>query len=177
MLQAQMPRATSVAMCLAFLAVPFEPARAQDQQTAPQIRRTTADIARRAATEGEPRPIEDREVKKIEFDRSSLPMNPESPSVARFGEAEPESKGAATTGPPRLPQTPTLPNFQSVTLDAARALPPDSMGAGGPTNFLTHVNGRVGGHDKSSGAVGGLDVSDHHLLAGAVPEVALGLVG
>ncbi len=147
-------------MCLAFLAVPFEPARAQDQQTAPQIRRTTADIARRAATEGEPRPIEDREVKKIEFDRSSLPMNPESPSVARFGEAEPESKGAATTGPPRLPQTPTLPNFQSVTLDAARALPPDSMGAVGPANFLTHVNGRVRVHDKSSGVVGALDVSD-----------------
>jgi uncharacterized repeat protein (TIGR01451 family) len=47
-----------------------------------------------------------------------------------------------------------------VTLAEVQVQPPDTMGAVGPTQFLTHVNGRVRVHDKATGAVGALDADD-----------------
>jgi len=60
---------------------------------------------------------------------------------------------------PLLAQTPGT-SFTSVTLDQSGVQPPDTMGAVGPTQFLTHVNGRVRVHAKANGAVGPLDVTD-----------------
>jgi uncharacterized repeat protein (TIGR01451 family) len=86
--------------------------------------------------------------------RSGLARNPASPPPSP---SAPAPLFELQVAPP--PQTVTT-SFTSVTLAVALTQPPDTMGAVGPTQFLTHVNGRVRVHDKATGAIGALDVSD-----------------
>ena len=70
----------------------------------------------------------------------------------------------------------STPNFTSLTLDDAFTLPPDTMGAVGPTNFLTDVNGEIRVHSKTTGAVGALDVVDSTFWAPVVEDPVTGFV-
>jgi uncharacterized repeat protein (TIGR01451 family) len=122
------------------------------------ISRTTAEIMERERTKP-PRTAatRDYEVKKKPIDPSRWRPNPDSPPVSRMGAWTPPPP--ASSAAPQAAQTVSSPNFTSVTLADDLAIPPDSMGAVGPTSFLTHVNGRVRVHAKSTGATGALDAS------------------
>ena len=55
----------------------------------------------------------------------------------------------------RSPQNVSL-NFTSITLSDTFALPPDSDGGVGPSQYLTVVNGRIRSHSKFTGAADGI---------------------
>jgi len=86
--------------------------------------------------------------------RSGLPQNRDALSSAG---TQPLPRAASAEDP--MTQAVGL-TFTSVTLAEVDVQPPDTMGAIGPTQFLTHVNGRVRVHDKATGAVGALDADD-----------------
>lgn len=93
-----------------------------------------------------------------EVDRKGLKMNPYSPFVSQW---PPMPKGAealiSRDGGPKLPQTIGT-TFDGPTLGVSFALPPDSQGAPGPTQFLVFTNGRIRVYDKT-GVLGSLNVS------------------
>ena len=155
-----MPRITLVALALAVMATGSQGVRAQNDDGSKPIQRTTDEIMKQAALRPRPRRIHDREIKKKEVDRSRLLQNQESPLVSRVGGEGAAPEIARPIGPPRAPQTVSTPNFTSLTFDDASAWPPDTMGAVGPTNFLTDVNGEIRVHNKTTNAVGALDVID-----------------
>jgi uncharacterized repeat protein (TIGR01451 family) len=128
-------------------------AAAEDEGTKP-IYRTNAEIMREASLQQHPTEVQDRELKiKRRAKRHGLPQDPDAPALSRW------APGPAIVGQPRLPQALGT-TFASVKLSEALAQPPDTMGAIGPTQFLTHVNGRVRVHAKANGAVGALDTPD-----------------
>lgn len=121
---------------------------------------------REAAAREPPLEIQDREIKKTgKLDRRVLPQNSKARFVPTFGAAAP---GPPLDRPIQAPQTVSTPNFTSVMLDEAGPVPPDTMGAIGPDNFLTTVNGRVRAHDKATGATGALDAPDSEFWAWVV---------
>jgi len=137
------------------LFVPFPASRtwAEEEGSKP-IHRTNAEIMREAAVQARPTEVQDREIKiRRPAKRFGLPQNPDAPALSRW------APGPAILGQPRLPQAVGT-TFASVRLSEALAQPPDSMGAIGPTQFLTHVNGRIRVHAKASGATGPLDAAD-----------------
>ena len=174
-----MPRLTVAALTLVLLALGprISPADAEDGSG--PIRRTNAEIMRQAALRERARTIRDYEIKKRPVDPSRWHPNPASPLVSRQGGPEDVLGGRPPrllpTGP-RLPQAVSTPNFTSVTFADDLALPPDTMGAVGPTNFLTHVNGRVRAHSKATGAVGALDVDADTFWAPVREDTVNGLV-
>src|SRR5262245_57649720 len=146
--------------------------RAQDEDGSRPIRRRTAEIMRQAGTrEGLDRP-QDGEPKKEERDRSRLPANPDSPMVSRLGMWAAAPPAAPPTGPHEAPQAVSTPNFTSVTTDNAPFVPPDTMGAVGPSQFLTTVNGRIRVHSKATGAIGALDIDDATFWASVIENPA-----
>ncbi|NDJ77913.1 MAG: hypothetical protein GYB65_16815, partial [Chloroflexi bacterium] len=123
-----------------------QPAHAQgpDADGSAPIRRTTAEIM-----------TQQREVDVVPEARVAplvtQPVTTTAPAITE----------AAAVPPPSLvgaPQTEGL-EFISATRDDSAFIPPDTMGVVGPTQFLTHLNGRIRVHDKTTGAVGALDVS------------------
>src|SRR5205823_219936 len=48
------------------------------------------------------------------------------------------------------------PNFTAVTFEESRFVPPDSMGAVGPTQYIALVNGRIKSFNKSTGLPDGV---------------------
>jgi hypothetical protein len=91
-----------------------------------------------------PRPEEDGDF------RRSLPENPASPDVARF----PGGTAAPTRAPSTAQTTGT--NFTGATVsDTPGFVPPDSMGAVGPTQFIVTVNGRFRSFSKTTGVADG----------------------
>ncbi len=85
---------------------------------------------------------------KIRRDRRSLPQNPESPEISRYPRAFNEGEELTDA-----PQTVTT-NFTAATLSGTNptgAFPPDNMGAVGPTQFITAVNGRIVSFNKTTG--------------------------
>lgn len=78
------------------------------------------------------------------FDR--LLMNPASPYVSQF---PPLDEGQ--TGSPFLPQLIGA-DFNTTSRADTGWMPPDTMGAVGPSQFLTVINGRVRVHPKTGGA-------------------------
>jgi uncharacterized repeat protein (TIGR01451 family) len=151
---------TLVVVDLAVLVLVARVARARDDEDGSKpIRRSTSEIMQESARE-RPRELRHLEIRRNELDRSRLPVNPDSPRVSRLG----GSVAAPETGRParrvQAPQAVSTPNFTSVTTDSAAFVPPDTMGAVGPTSFLTAVNGRIRAHSKISGAVGALDSDD-----------------
>ncbi len=90
--------------------------------------------------------------------RRDLPQNPNSPAVSQW----PPSAGAPKLREETTPLTPqTLGvSFTGATLADSGFVPPDSMGAAGPTQFVVMVNGRIRSFNKESGAADGvLDAS------------------
>jgi hypothetical protein len=84
-----------------------------------------------------------------EVDREGLPSNPSSS----------ETPGHVTT--PGSPATgfPVSSSFLGAQVSDSGYVPPDSMGAVGPSQFLVTVNGRIRVFDKSSFAVGSLNTT------------------
>ncbi|MFA7361610.1 MAG: T9SS type A sorting domain-containing protein [Candidatus Kapaibacterium sp.] len=90
---------------------------------------------------------------KIRRDRSGLPQNPESPQTSRYPQAFQDNEPLTDA-----PQTVST-NFTSATLSGTNptgAFPPDNMGAVGPSQFITAVNGRIVSFNKSTGAADGI---------------------
>jgi IPT/TIG domain len=82
--------------------------------------------------------------------RRSLPQNPRSPDVSQLPGGAPS---AATT--PSTPQTLGT-NFTGATIsDTPGFVPPDTMGAVGPTQYLVTVNGRFRSFSKTTGLADG----------------------
>ncbi len=125
------------------------------------IQRTTEEISnaqRNApAVDREERIVPEREYP----DRQGLPSAPGAPAVSSMPSiAEPvrkPTKGKLSTTivrpglvSPGAPQTVSTPNFLAATL-ADSAFPPDTMGAVGPTQFFTFLNGRLRTFNKTTG--------------------------
>jgi hypothetical protein len=102
-------------------------------------------IADRAGTA----PVKPRPEEEGDF-RQSLPENPRSPDVAQLpGGAAPTS---ATLSAPQSIGT----SFTGATVsDTPGFVPPDSMGAVGPTQFIVTVNGRFRSFSKATGLADG----------------------
>jgi uncharacterized repeat protein (TIGR01451 family) len=123
-----------------------------DDEGAKPISRTGTEIMGTAAATPRPTPARNRGTgHRRGAGRSSRVPNPALLTLARGTPAPLFGALAAQS---------VTTNFTSVTLAEAQVQPPDTMGAVGPTQFLTHVNGRVRVHDKATGAIGALDVDD-----------------
>mgnify|MGYP000914055839 CR=1 FL=1 len=139
------------------------------------VSETTAEIMERARQRAA---LPQREVREEERefrppDRRNLPQNPDALTGAQWplaesereGERERGGGGATNSSTLPLPHSPTLPlapqpvtlNFTGATLAESGALPPDSMGAVGPTQFLLVINSRIRVFDKNTGTLGPLD--------------------
>lgn len=117
------------------------------------VARTTAELMAEAAARGVG--VQDwrlrPHLRKHRPNRRELPQNPEAldlpqraPSLVRRG------------GAPSVAQTATTPNVDLATLADTSALPPDTMGDIGPTQYLTGLNGRVRSVSKSTGLADGV---------------------
>ncbi|HPG93451.1 MAG TPA: DUF11 domain-containing protein, partial [Dokdonella sp.] len=132
--------------------------------TAAQHETSAAIMARQAvAPPRQPRP--DRELESP--DRRHLPQNPDAPAISQY--------------PPADPRAPVLPGpaihttslaFDGPTLIDTGAFPPDSMGAVGPTQFITFVNGRLRTFTKAGVADGVLDVDPDVFFASVTTPVS-----
>jgi hypothetical protein len=87
-------------------------------------------------------------------DRRGLPDNPAAPAVSRW----PPRAGVGTSLVPYSPQSVGPANFLAVDLSMSGFIPPDSMGAVGPSQILAIANGRIRVFSKG-GVLGGLDTS------------------
>jgi hypothetical protein len=94
-------------------------------------------------------------------DRSpNLRQNPGAPSVRSWPLVDPlstELGGTPATAGPSLPQTVGT-SFLGVKASESGFIPPDSVGAAGPTQFLVATNGRIKVFDKA-GNLGPLDAA------------------
>ncbi|MFL6262258.1 MAG: DUF11 domain-containing protein, partial [Thermoanaerobaculia bacterium] len=118
------------------------------------IQESTADIMERQAVSPPPKPRPEHE---LEYpDRSGLPQNPNAPAVSRYPAAGPEEKAVA---PESLKIHTTGLAFDGATFTDTGAFPPDSMGAVGPAQFVTFVNGRLRSFTKAGVADGVLNAN------------------
>ena len=96
------------------------------------------------------------EAEKVPVDRTGLPQNPLSPEAAQW---PPNSARAPLGSPsPLSPQTVGT-SFTAATLagtNPTTAFPPDTMGAVGPTQFITMVNNRIVSFNKTTGVADGV---------------------
>jgi hypothetical protein len=119
------------------------------------VRRTVAEMmdAQRATGAATMPRIVERE-KKVP-DRRGLPQAPGAPEVAQW---PPAGDGAGLTGGPADaitsgPLTPDI-SWTAATLNGVHptfSFPADAMGAAGPTQYVTFVNGRIVSFDKATG--------------------------
>jgi K319-like protein len=83
-----------------------------------------------------------------------------------------ESSSVDLVGAPSLPQSVGT-SFKAVGIGESGFIPPDSMGDVGPTQILTHVNGRIRAFDKT-GAIGNLDASSFAFWSSLNPRTPTG---
>jgi len=123
------------------------------------------------ATPGGAAEIEEDEVRQP--DRSRLPQNPLSPEIARTpagsSRLESSSGTAATTfpAPQNVALSVTGPNDFGGPL-YTNNIPPDPMGAVGPTQYVVFVNGRIASFDKTTGLADGAINVDPNVFYGSV---------
>lgn len=87
-------------------------------------------------------------------DRRGLPDSPAAPSVSQW----PPRAGVGTNLVPYSPQSVGPANFLAIDSTMSPYIPPDSMGAVGPTQILAVANGRIRVFSKT-GVPGALDTS------------------
>ncbi len=117
---------------------------------APGIARTTAEIMAEAArTPSRALDLAAPRFKKVAPDRSNLIQNPDAlpDPVAPALDREPR---------PRAAQTVATPTVDVATVADTGALPPDTQGDIGPTQFLAGLNGRIRTINKQTGAPDGV---------------------
>jgi hypothetical protein len=107
-------------------------------------------------------PTSPRPEQEADF-RMSLPENPSSPDVSQL----PGGASSASTSPV-TPQTIGT-SFTGATIsDTPGFVPPDSMGAVGPTQYLVTVNGRFRSFSKTTGLADGALNVDPDVFFGSV---------
>jgi hypothetical protein len=128
-------------------------------QGEPGITESVANIMSREAevqamtprTGNEPlKPVEAH--KKLRVHRENLPQNPD---ARKYEETAPTQDSLLSTLAPQTVGT----SFVGATLTDSGFIPPDSMGAAGPTQFLICVNGRIRTFTKSGAQDGALDTT------------------
>lgn len=93
---------------------------------------------------------------ELELDRTNLIQNPDSPDVAQWPDHPESARSLATqTAEPRAVQSAGA-SFLGAQLSESGAIPPDSMGDAGPSQFLIAVNKRIKVFDKQ-GNLGALN--------------------
>lgn len=115
---------------------------------------TTAELMARAAiTPDKPRP----ERPEFEVERDDLPLNPLAPAISSYPPAA-NRTGTAHRSTAVNPAQKVSTSFLAVTgpLETAGSFPPDVMGAVGPTQFVTFLNGRIRTFNKTTGAADGV---------------------
>jgi uncharacterized repeat protein (TIGR01451 family) len=159
------------ALCLVTLAAIFGASASAQEPT--RIGRTTADIVEQAEPQTRQVATERNALDRLPTERPARLENPDSPLVSASGPGG--QSMAAATGVVAGTLSVATPNFTSVTYSEALAWPPDIAGAVGPSQFLTHVNGRIRVHSKTNGSVGILDVVDETFWAPIVkaPHLAV----
>ena len=80
-------------------------------------------------------------------------LNPASAFVSTWPIPD-KSHGPAKSVSPKVPQTAGI-NFTAATLGDSGSVPPDTMGAIGPAQFIAFVNGRIRSFNKTTGVVDG----------------------
>jgi hypothetical protein len=131
------------------------PSRTKSVATLMRLQRI-ADRAGRAPEE--PRPEQEADF------RESLPENPRSPQVA----ALPGGVAPLAPPPPSTPQTIGT-SFTGATIaDTPGFVPPDSMGAVGPSQYLVTVNGRFRSFSTTTGLADGALNVDPDVFFGSV---------
>src|SRR6187200_2961177 len=94
-------------------------------------------------------PVHQKPETEADF-RRSLPENPASPDVSQL----PGGPRSATTGP-STPQTVGTSFTGATVSDTPGFVPPDTMGAVGPTQYIVTVNGRFRSFTKTTGLADG----------------------
>jgi hypothetical protein len=107
-------------------------------------------------------PVSPRPEQEADF-RRSLPENPRSPDVAQL-------PGGGLSAPTSLSTPQTLgTSFTGATIsDTPGLVPPDSMGAVGPTQYIVTVNGRFRSFSKATGLADGALNVDPDVFFGSV---------
>ena len=104
--------------------------------------------------------------RKIRPDRRTLPHNPFAPPLVPIAAPGVVERGGA----PLVAQTATTPNVDVARLADTGALPPDTMGDIGPTQYLAGLNGRLRTVSKTTGlADGALDLDSDVFFAPSLP--------
>ena len=130
------------------------------------IRERNADIAARQAKAP---PVHERPEHELEYpDRSGLPQNPGAPLTSRF----PQSTDQGDKSQPTRNIHSTALSFDGPNLSETGAFPPDTMGAVGPTQFGTFVNGRLRSFTKAGVADGVLNADPDVFFASVMTPVA-----
>jgi uncharacterized repeat protein (TIGR01451 family) len=129
------------------------------------IPETTASIMQRQNAAGPPVQRPDHELQYP--DRSGLPSNPAAPAVSSLPGGAAEQKAVRT---PFIHTTAS--SFDGPTLTDTGAFPPDTMGAVGPTQFVTFVNGRLRTFTKAGVADGVLNANPDVFFASVMTPVA-----
>jgi hypothetical protein len=129
------------------------------------ITRSTADIMAEAARSPRVADPEPRRFVKVRPDRRDLPGHPEARPLPSW---PPRPLFDRAPAEPRVAQTLASPNVTVASYgEHTSALPPDTMGDIGPTQYLVGVNGRIRTIAKASGlADGALDTSFDVFFAG-----------
>ncbi len=132
------------------------PTVGQPWRGAPGITETVAQIMER---ERNAPPAAPAAVRAVPLGRSVHRKSPRAANLAAPQAAQASTPQASTSN--RLPSAPNNPqpvgtSFLGAQLSESVLIPPDSMGAVGPTQVLVVVNGRIKVFDKS-GALGGLN--------------------
>ncbi|MDZ4806398.1 MAG: Calx-beta domain-containing protein [Candidatus Eisenbacteria bacterium] len=113
----------------------------------------------------------DMESELVQPDRTGLPQNPASPKVEQMPELPPGFEGEAAPGiSPFSPQTVGT-SFTGATLFGTNptfSLPPDGMGAIGPTQYVVFVNGRLVTFNKTTGIADGVLNADPNVFFSSV---------
>jgi hypothetical protein len=129
------------------------------------ITRSTAAIMAQADRSAQVADPEPRRFVKVRPDRHALPSHPEARPV---GSWPPRPLFDRDPTGPSVAQTLASPNVTVASLgEQTNALPPDTMGDIGPTQYLVGVNGRIRTIAKASGLADGvLNVSFDSFFAG-----------
>jgi hypothetical protein len=142
---------------------------------APGVRESVREIMQRQrlAEEGPRRPRPRKRSSERRRDKE-LPQNPQSPELAQWP-ARDESERSQAEVQSRSPQTVGV-NFTAATLEDTDAFPPDTMGAVGPSQFVTFLNGRLRTFSKSGVADGVLDAEPDVFFASVMTPLGDGVV-
>lgn len=127
------------------------------------VKETTADIMARQAVAPPP----PKRPKRRELEHPLLKQRPQNPEALAVSQVPaPEERKALESAVLKIHTTGS--SFDAATLSDTGSFPPDSMGAVGPTQFVTFLNGRLRTHTKAGVADGVLNADPDVFFASAM---------